>query len=54
MVVVGLDAALAEREAQRLAPPGQARQLAIQRAADRNLDPAGAAELIVAAFERRS
>ncbi len=51
MVIVGLDADLAERALAELAPPDRAPSLARGRAAAFNLAPAGAADAIVAALE---
>ena len=51
MVIVGLDADLAERALAELAPPDQAPALAARRAAAFDLAPAGAADAIVAALE---
>lgn len=52
MVVVGLDAASAEAELARLAPPDRAPELARERAAAFDLQPAGAAAAIVAALDQ--
>ncbi len=51
MVVVGLDAARATAELDRLAPIGSSGDLARQRAAGLRIAPAGAADAIVAALE---
>lgn len=51
MLIVGLDAGLAERALAELAPPDRASALARDRAAVFNLAPAGAADAIVAALE---
>ena len=53
MVVVGLDAGKAVEALARLAPPDRAPALARERAATFELAPAGAADAIVAALERR-
>ena len=53
MVVVGLDADKAVEALARLAPPDRAPTLARERAAAFDLAPAGAADAIVAALERR-
>ena len=53
MVVVGLDAHKAVDALARLAPPDRAPTLARERAAAFDLAPAGAADAIVAALERR-
>lgn len=53
MVVVGLDADKAVDALARLAPPDRAPTLARERAATFDLAPAGAADAIVAALERR-
>ena len=51
MVVVGLDADRTRRELERLAPAAESRDLALARAANLRLEPAGAAAAIVAALE---
>ena len=51
MVIVGLDAELAERTLAELAPPDRSTALARERAAAFDLAPAGAAAAIVAALE---
>ena len=51
MVVVGLDAERAQAELARLAPPGDAERIAVDRAAWLDLEPAGAAEAIAAALD---
>jgi UDP-GlcNAc3NAcA epimerase len=53
MVVVGLDSDKAEAALADLAPPDRAAGLARERAATFDLEPAGAADAIVAALERR-
>ena len=53
MVVVGLDADRAIDVLARLAPVDRAPELARERAAAFDLQPAGAADAIVAALERR-
>ncbi len=52
MVVVGLDRDRARREIERLAPEDRAADLARERAATLDLQPAGAADAIVAGLER--
>ncbi|MEW5992573.1 MAG: UDP-N-acetylglucosamine 2-epimerase (non-hydrolyzing) [Chloroflexota bacterium] len=54
IVVVGLDPERAARELARLAPIAVAPQLAAQRAARLKLQPAGAAEAILAALDREA
>jgi len=51
MVVIGLDAARAQTEVDRLAPTATAEAVARARAADLRLEPAGAVDAIVAALE---
>jgi len=51
MVVIGLDAERAARELDRLAPAGRAAEDAAHRARTARLEPAGAADAIVAALE---
>ena len=52
MVVVGLDAERAQAELARLAPPDDAERIAVDRAAWLDLEPAGAADAIVAGPRR--
>ena len=53
MVIVGLDASRAEAALAELAPPDRAAELARERAGAFDLQPAGAADAIVAALQRQ-